>query len=432
MGIIALGSVWARAADEADLHELIEQNHKLQAQLQAQQKTIENLGTQLDEMRRTSERHERELRDLQTGAVAPAAETGVEMAGEAKVRISGEAGLALFKTGAAGQFPNSEFRIDDAKLFVEAKVLDNVYAVSEIDLLTRETTDASIYLATLFAEFEDLGARWGAPGALNVRAGRFAIPFGEEYQVRGVVDDPLISHSVADLWGFDTGVEAYGSAGKFSYVAALQNGGANVLHDFNADKAVTARIGYAPAPWLRLSASAMRTGELSAKADGLSALWFGNAFFRSIGGAATTTAFHANLGELDASAHWSSGRLAAAAGWVDYDDNDTAADNSRRMSYWSVEGVQDIAAGFYGVARYSEVRAPRGYPLAGLGNAGTFFYNPAAALTENLSRLSLGVGYRLGAPLVLKLEYSWESGRQVNGAERDHENLLATELGMKF
>ncbi|HVU23715.1 MAG TPA: hypothetical protein VHE13_06280 [Opitutus sp.] len=434
MIVIASGLACTRATadDGAEVRQLIELNRKLQTQLQAQQKKIEDLSAQVDDMRRASERHERELRDLQAAAPTPSGGTGGDMGGEAKVRISGEAGLAFFRSGAAGQFPNSEFRIDDAKLFVEAKVVDNVYAVSEIDLLTREAADDSIYLATLFGEFEDLGAKWGAPGALNVRVGRFAIPFGEEYQVRGVVDNPLISHSVADLWGFDTGVEAYGGAGKFSYVAAVQNGGVSMLRDFNADKSVAARIGYAPAPWLSLSASAMRTGDLSAKSDALSAMWFGNGFFRSIGGTATTGTFRANLYELDARAHWRSGRVAAAAGWVDYDDNDTAADNSRRMSYWSVEGVQDLAEGFYGAVRYSGISAPKGYPLAGLGNAGTFFYNPFASGTEDLTRLSLGLGYRFAPPLVWKLEYSWETGRQVNGAERDHEDLLATEVGMKF
>ncbi|HWA86773.1 MAG TPA: hypothetical protein VG710_11160 [Opitutus sp.] len=431
--LCAFAAVWVRGADgtgDEAVRALAEQNRKLQEQLQAQQKTIENLSAQMDEMRRASERQGRELQDLQQAGGAAA--VPAPDAGEARLRISGEAGMAFFKTGSAGQFPHSEFRIDDAKLLVEAKVLENVYAVSEIDLLTRETTDDSLYLATLFAEFEDLGARWGAPGALNVRVGRFAIPFGEEYQVRGVVENPLISHSVADVWGFDNGVETYGGLHGFTYVAALQNGGANVLHDFNSDKSVAARVGYAPASWLRVSASAMRTGDLSVKSDTLSAVWFGNAFFRSIGGAATTSTFRANLYEFDATGRWRGGNLTAMAGWADYDDDDTAADNSRRLSYWSVEGVQDIGDGLYGVARYSEVRAPKGYPLAGLGNSGTFFYNPFAALTDDLSRLSLGLGYRIGPPLVLKLEYSRERGRQVNGAERDKEDMLSTEIGMKF
>jgi hypothetical protein len=435
--LLALGIGSARGedgvkAEAGGVEELREQNRRLQEQLQAQQKVIEGLSAQVEEMRRASERHERELRELQNAAEPVAAPEPAELGGGAALRISGEAGLAFFKTGSAGQFPNSEFRVDDAKLFVEAKVLENIYAVSEIDLLTREAPDDNVTMAAFFAEFEDVAARWGAPGLLNVRVGRFAIPFGEEYQVRGVVDNPLISHSLADLWGYDDGVEIYGGAGKFTYVAAVQNGGTNQLRDFDADKALAGRVGFAPAPWLRLSASAMRTGDLAVSGDSLSAIWFGNGFFRSIGGSATTQTFHANLYELDATGRWKTGWLTAAAGWVDYDDDDTAADNSRDMSYWSIEGVQDFGDGFYGAARYSGIRAPDGYPLAGLGSAGRYFYSPSAPWVKNLSRLSLGVGYRFGPPLVLKFEYSRERGRQVNGADRSHEDMVSSEIGMKF
>jgi len=67
----------------------------------------------------------------------------------------------------------------------------------------------------------------------------------------------------------------------------------------------------------------------------------------------------------------------------------------------------------------------------GLGNAGTFFYS-GLPLTENLKRLSLGVGYRFGDPLLLKLEYAQEDGRMMNGQARDKEDLFATEIVVKF
>ena len=80
------------------------------------------------------------------------------------------------------------------------------------------------------------------------------------------------------------------------------------------------------------------------------------------------------------------------------------------------------------------VRALRakGYPLAGFGNAGNYFYNPFATLTQNLSRMSVGFGYRIGPPLVLKFEYSRERGQLVNGVQRDREDFLSTEVGLKF
>ena len=84
---------------------------------------------------------------------------------------------------------------------------------------------------------------------------------------------------------------------------------------------------------------------------------------------------------------------------MQFDDSDTTTDNTRRMSYGSLEAVQDLAGRFYGAARFSAIRAPKGYPLAGWGNLGRYFFAPS--LTEELKRLSVGFGYRIGPPLVL-------------------------------
>lgn len=36
------------------------------------------------------------------------------------------------------------------------------------------------------------------------------------------MENPLISHSLSDLWGIDPGVELYGTVGDFNYVVAVQ------------------------------------------------------------------------------------------------------------------------------------------------------------------------------------------------------------------
>ena len=428
------GRVSAQQTDSpaAQLHDLAEQNRKLQEQVAAQQKLIEKLSAEMAEMRQSSDRHEQELKTLREGTDSTSADHALPGASDAVVRLSGEAGLAFFETGTRGQFPNAEFRVDDAKLFLEARVWEDIYAVSEIDLLTREASTEDIYLGSFYADLEGVGRRWLGDHALNVRVGRFAVPFGEEYQVRGVMDNPLISHSLSDIWGFDEGVELFGSTGKASYVVAVQNGGISRLHDFNADKSVAGRIGYDPQPWLHLSASAMRTGALSAKSDTLSEIWFGNGFFRPLGPAATTQTFHAEVYELDGAGRWQSGHVAAAVGLAHFNDDAPGAHDARRLHYWYVEAQQNLAGGLYGVVRYSAIRVPGGYPLVGFGNAGSYFYNPAAPLTENLERLSFGLGYRIAPPVVLKLEYSRERGETLTGIDRDYEDFFSTELGLKF
>lgn len=429
----ALLTVAARAQDssvEAQLRALAEQNQKLQEQVRAQQGAIEQLRGELGALRGAGEKQERTLRELEERSDLPEPARAPTGGREHEVRVSGQAGLAFFKTGSAGQFPHAEFRLDDVKVFLEAPVMKNVYVFTGLDLQSRETVDEYAYVSEFYVDFENVSGAWGRDRLLNVRAGRFNIPFGEEYQWRSPVDNPLISHSVADVWGYDEGVELYGEAGRFSYVLAVQNGGNPLLHDFNSDKSVVARLGYDPLRWLHLSASAMRTGDISVKSDSLSAVWFGNGFFRALGAPATTANFSAELAELDAAVHWKHGTLKAAAGTVKFDDDDTTRSNARRLRYYSLEGVQEIADGLFAAARLSEVRVPRGYPLVGWGNFGTFMF--AGPPTTDLRRLSLGFGYRLSRPVVLKFEYAFERGRLTNGAERGHENLLSTELGLRF
>jgi hypothetical protein len=426
----------ARADDsvEARVRVLAEENAGLQRQLRAQQATLETMAAQLAELRTGGARQEQALRELREAAAEPAAALAPAR-GEREVRLSGEVGLAFFKTGRAGAFPKAQFRADDAKIFIEAPVIKDTYFLGEIDLATRE--DATNFaLGELYVDFENVSGRLGgAPRALNVRAGQIYTPFGEEYLARGPLANPLISHSLADPWGIDPGIEAYGSAGAWSYVVAGQNGGSNPLQDFTADKSVAARLGWEPQAWLQLSASTMRTGDLrvntaTVPGDGFSSLWFGNGFFRALGSDKTTTTFWASLAQADAVGRWKAGRFGVSAGLARFDDNDRAADNARTLRYGAIELVQSLTPEVFVAARASWINAPGGYPLVGWGNFGRYVF--ASPLTTQLHRFSLGFGYRLGPPLVLKLEYTWENGRLTTGARRDAEDFFGAEAAMKF
>ena len=251
------------------------------------------------------------------------------------------------------------------------------------------------------------------------------IPFGEEYLNRYAIDNPLILNSVSDLWGVDPGVEIYGTLGKFSYCVAVQNGGGNGVQDDNDDKSVAGRIGFDPDAHWHFSVSGMRTGNVSAQQ--LSAEWFGNGFFQSIGSAATTT-FFVNAVELDTTARWAGGYLKVFGGYAQYGDNDPTMGNSRNIFYYSAEVVQNLPKKFYVVTRFSEVIADKGYPIVGSGSSSDYF----SALTTDLWRLSPGIGYRFSDRLVLKTEYSFEGGQQMNGESRNEENFFGTEVAFKF
>jgi hypothetical protein len=49
-----------------------------------------------------------------------------------------------------------------------------------------------------------------------------------------------------------------------------------------------------------------------------------------------------------------------------------------------------------------------------------------------LWRLTLGTGYRFSPNLALKVDYSFERGKESDGETRDHEDLFATELAFRF
>src|SRR5207249_4163581 len=123
----------------------------------------------------------------------------------------------------------------------------DVYFFGELNLMTRETSDLELKLGELYLDFENVSKLWNRERMLNVRAGRMYIPFGEEYLVRYAIDNPLISHSLSDLWGVDEGLELYGNIGKVSYVVAVQSGGPSGGRDYTADKSVAGRISFDPA-----------------------------------------------------------------------------------------------------------------------------------------------------------------------------------------
>lgn len=407
---------------EEQVRALREQNAILQQKLQKQGDLLDALTHKVNEMEAANA-----ARENAAGENAAAEKKGGFNLG--KVNLSGEGGVAFFNTGREGMAPQSDFRVDEARLFIEAPIWNEVYLYSDVDLATRENNNTQLYLNELYLDFQDVSQLWGRDNQFNIRAGRLNIPFGEEYQTRNAIDNPLVSRSLPDIWGVDPGAEIYGALGKFSYVLAVQNGGgANGVQDFNSDKSVAGRIGFDPNHWLHLSVSGMRTGDLNNPKDSMSALWFGNGFFRSLGSPATT-AFHANLIEGDATARWKSGHVSAFGGYARYNDNDPAANNGRDIYYYSVEGVQDLPKKFYAAARFSEIRAPGGFPIVGFGNFHDYYFTD---LSTELWRLSLGLGYRFSDQLVIKTEYSFERGRETSGEARNHEDFFGTEAVFKF
>jgi len=398
--------------------QLRQQNQLLQEQLQKQNAAIESLNRKVAS-----------LEDKSAAASSAAGETpaaGFGSAVSSKVHLSGEGAVGFFNTGNRGMFPNSEFRVDEARLFLDAAVWGDVYGFLELNLATREGADLTAKLGEAYLDFENVSKIWGHENQLNIRAGRMDVPFGEEYLYRDAIDNPLISHSVMDFWGIDEGLELYGSIAKVNYVLAVQNGGNATTRDLERDKSVVLRVSGDPTKWLHVGASVMRTGDLGP--NDWSEIWIGNGIFSPIG-STNTTRFHVNLAQGDVRVRLPHGHLHFAGGYARYDDNDPAGHNKRDFWFYSAEGVQNITSKFYAGARFSQVWVKDGYPLPGQGDFNSYYFGD---FTEQLWRLSLGLGYRFSENLVLKTEYSIERGRTLGGDSRNHEDMFSAEAAFKF
>ena len=422
-----------RAEDTVDwkreLDLLTQQNSLLQQQVQQQQKVIDVLSNRVSNVEQTTTQHSQQPTDLkidvaETQAAPATAGSGFKWG---NVNFSGEGGVGVLTSQEDGKYPNTDFSVSEARLYAEAPVWGDVYFYGEVDLATPENNNLNVQLGELYLDFESVSQLWGCDRMLNVRAGRMNTPFGEEYLTRNAIDNPLILNSISDLWGIDAGIELYGTLGKFCYAAAVQNGGGNVP-DFDGDKAVTVRLGFDPTSWLHLSASGMRTGNLNVQGDQMSAMWFGNGVFQSIGGTGTSL-FNVNLVEGDVDFNLSRGQIRMFGGYAHYADNDPAGHNTRGIYYYGVEGVADVTRKLYTAARFSQVFAPNGYPIPGEGNFNSYFVNGSAT---GLWRLSLGVGYQFSKQIVVKVEYAFEHGKESDGEHRNHEDFIGTEAAFKF
>jgi hypothetical protein len=408
---------------EQEVRALQQQNALLEQQLEKQNQSIETLSKKVQELETANAGHE----NAASQNAPPVTPTGYNLG---NVNISGEGGVAYVKTGSQGFSPHGNFRIDEARLFVEAPIWKQVYFQGEIDLATRENNNLNVQLGELYLDAQDVSQLWGRDRQLNLRAGRMYFPFGEEYLTRYAIDNPLLSHSVSDIWGYGTGLQAYGDLSKFNYAVAVQEAsGINEVQDFNSDLAVTGRVGYDPNNHWDFSVSGMRSGNLSAQQDRRSSQWFGGTLFQNLGGA-TTTLFNFELVEGDITGRWSGGYVHAFGGAGYYNDNNTAANDGRDFFYYAVEAVQNLPRRFYVASRFSQAFSAKGMPLMGFGNFGE--YGTAANLSTDLWRWSLGLGYRFSDQLVLKTEYSFEGGQTLGGEARNNENFFGTEAAFKF
>jgi hypothetical protein len=207
-----------------------------------------------------------------------------------------------------------------------------------------------------------------------------------------------------------------------------------LIQDFDADKAIVGRFKYKFNPGIHFSLSAMRTGDINIQEDKFSGIWFSNSELISLGTEETTSTFHAELIQLDGHWGWQSGHVHAGGGYLNYDDNDSGADNSRDVYYFQIEGVQNLNTGqniWYAGARYSRIVADEGFPLVANGNMDRYAIDHSL-FTKELWRFGVALGYRISRNFLIKTEYDFERGKFVDDTKRDGEDFFGVEAAFKF
>jgi hypothetical protein len=319
-----------------------------------------------------------------------------------RVELRGFVAGAYVHTESRSKWPGGAFVVDQASLFLDADVRDDIGVVlelkfDELPLTTFRTGETYIDLRRV-AAWDD--------GKLGVKIGRFDLPFGEYYLLQHAPDNPLVSYPVAMPYGYDEGVEAYGSWRRLQFVGAITEGHQERDGSQETAPAVTVRVGAELGRGIYTSASYMHVRDTAR-----SALCFSGTFLTPVGmgapsalGVSPSPSVRADLGVVDL--RWQptdTVRLRASVGHGRLDD---AADAFDRDFTWFVfEPSWRPCPALELVGRWSEVGT---YDDGeGLRFEGRQFANGSADMGFDLSRLrrlSFGVGWQVATGVAAKLE----------------------------
>jgi hypothetical protein len=398
---VARGSVWA--ADEAEIARL--------------KQAIFELQKRLDDLEKQSK--------AQSAAV-------VEAKNKDKIKIDGRVFVSVVDAEAAGTNAGRRaYQIPDGKLRFTYAPSDNLEITTRLRMgqdgmlgtqtvtvpavpavpAAAATVPVNVQLIDYFyADFKQVFRNSDA----TLRVGRLKADIGEETFTDNPVEAILINNSVPIVAGYDEGIQLFGTTKGRSPVrysvgmlndsagtgASLGSPGANFKLSGNADAAKR----------VYLSGSYYRTDDMPAA--NTTEVRVGG-----LGGApAGAVQWRRNLREVDATLNYQGGnppyggygRKGAFGGRLSYgqvSDSALGGGVDRDGDYWHVEGLVNLSPAAYLAARYSELSLDRGATatIAGV---------PAA---NGVSRLQIGLGYRLSPLAVAKLEYMLNDEKRAAG-----------------
>jgi hypothetical protein len=422
---------------------------------------LEDRVRQLEDERESPPPGELERRVEALETEGPAGATGWP----ARLRLSGSAFTGYFRSASDGFFPEGSFEVWDARLFLEAdlgrevrvaerRALRDLGLVFEWDLVRLGELENGV--GDLYVDLRGIADS----DLLNLQAGRFQIPVGENYLRfgRGAAANPFITNPVGGPWWWDEGVRFYGSSPeeRLGYVASVTDGETPFDGDADSDPQLTLKLFARPTEWLYLSASGLRAGRIgSSSSRAMSALWIGESWPRAFGSGSDVASFDDGVAipdgpfELDGVTllggdvvlslrDWA--RLWLAYGRV-HVDSDGPSLYDRDLQYWIAElvlegrGLSPRLDPFYLGLRSSGLGTfdrDEGYLLDSRTDD-TLGYNQ-----RWLQAASLVLGWRLTSLATLRAEYTLQRVALVRGVTPEIEgaagrgDFLAVGLGVGF
>jgi hypothetical protein len=344
--------------------------------------------------------------------------------------------------------PHGRFVIDNARFFLDADLSEEV----EIGGRTAFRASSFFFEWDLVREAElqnrvgslylRLDGLFGVEG-LNLKIGRFLIPFGEEY-VRvseGLHENPLLGFSAAAPYGWDEGVLLFGALGQdsfFEWKLALMNGDEGFNASSSRAPTLAGKATVRPLAWLACSLSGLRTGRLgSGERAGQSALEFGGTNAVPFGSGTSVPSFadgaplapdpspKVRLTAVEADIvleRAGVGRLWLALGEARF-ESETSSSYNRALPFWVAEGVLELGLFadaldiVYLAARYSAFGTfdgSRGYSIEAFDGGGDLGFN-----TMRVHLATVGIGVRLTKYITVKAEFNWADFALVRGVPAD-------------
>jgi hypothetical protein len=334
--------------------------------------------------------------------------------------LRGHAALTYLDTGGTGTAEHGSFLIKEASLFLDAQVWERAFVVTEV-WLSRFQFGNGMSLGDFYLQLTDLAGSEGAAG-LGLKAGRFEIPFGEEYLRWDANETPWISFTAADPYGMDEGLELYGPLGPLGWIAAVTNGNGSGADD-GASKQFCGKLYSEPTDDLYFSGSVLSLGETES-----SALRLSGSPIMPVGSGGASSAGTSPSDDVDALCWELDARLGAARraglnlqiGQANIDDEVDAFD--RDLTWFLVEPRVRLGRELELLVRWSEIGTyddDEGYLFEGkiITDGETFGYD-----TSVLRRASAVLHWTFNPRLAFKLEVGQDHVETIDASALDENN----------